>query len=135
MDQLEEQCGAEVDAILFCPSDHDDTPKLKVIGERHGIPPGDFATLVEAKKDAKRRSSTCDVMPYLQVMAGQLGMTLEEYIEWLDLQARIFDSLRVVDEYDDFRRPRQKSLFPLDPWEEEEEFLRGLQEDAGLQGD
>ena len=134
LEEVEALVGAEVDEILLC--DGPDSVLLLDIGERHGVSDGDYATLVEAKKDALRRVATDRPVPLAEVMAQQLGMTLEEYYEWLDKQAKIFDVLTVVDNEDEFfHRPQQKKMsLPMltqAPWETDEDFLSDLQEDAG----
>ncbi len=137
--KVEDECGKEVNEILFhihsSGAGHlDSLRELQVIVEAHGISRGDFATLVEAKKDAQKRVNTDEPVPPFEVMAQQLGMTVEQYFGWLDRQAKIFDNLRAVDEEDDFRQARQQSLFPA-PWEDEDDLLQDMQEDGGQTGD
>lgn len=142
LEKAENECGKEINKVLFHvhPSSTgylDGLRELQAVAEASGIPRGDFATLVAAKKDAQKRITTDDPVPLAEVMAEQLGLTVNQYFDWLDCQAKIFDGIEIINE-DDFRQlPRQKKmpLQTLAPWEEEEALLEDLQQDAELWGD
>lgn len=137
---LEKRCGAELNDYLQNVTletvDHDDhTVFFSRMARREGVPLAQFSSYVRAKLYAKLRSQSFDgELDRPEDLAEQLGWEMNVLWDFLEEQSPIFDSLRIVDDYDDFRRPRQQSLLK-DPWEEEEALLDDLQHDAELQGE
>lgn len=116
----------------------DNTRKIREMAQRAGISPERFSSYAWLQAYIRELARSCNDAPAPENVAQQFG------IDWLDFQEYFLDraetfrdeSISIEDdtEDDDFRRPQQQS-FPPDPWEEDEDRLADLQEDAGLQGD
>lgn len=122
--------------------DHDDNAvALRQMAERLGVPPAEFSTLVRAKLYAKERGTSCEPTASPVLMATHIGVVLDEFFAWLEVQAEIFEndrdapadelvaSLPVEEHEEDHRR---RLGFTPEEWER---YLDDLQEDAGMQGD
>lgn len=117
--------------------DDDNIAALCQIAERLGVPPEEFSALVRAKLYAKERGVSCEPTTSPVLMAKHIGVVLEEFFAWLEVQAEIFGQDRdaLADELgaevcDDHRRRRPE----LDS-AEWQAYLDDLRDDARMQGD
>ena len=117
-------------ATLF----HKDKIKtVREMAQKAGVPQERFSSYIWLQAYTRELACSCDDIPAPEDVAQQFG------IDWLDFQKYFLDRAEAfrdesVVEDNDFRWARQQGLF-LYPWEEKEDILADLQEDAGLMGD
>lgn len=96
--EMEVLCGPEVDAFLvnvtkMSIETRRNANAVRKMAERLGFDPGEFSSFVRMKLDAHTRCLTWDPTVPVELMAQQIGWTVEEYKDFLDQQNEHLDDL------------------------------------------
>lgn len=107
----------------------DNVIKIAEIAVKLDIPSEELSSYVWLQMYVETLAWSCESVPALSVVAQQFGIDFEEFQYYMEERIGV----PRPDFVDD--RPLVQKSFLRDPWDEEEDKLADLREDAGATGD